>query len=58
MGTYPQILPIIELNKNAHTFQKFFNTPMYTNKGYMDTLVVQLHLVPFVTNGTYGHDNG
>jgi hypothetical protein len=43
--------------KSTHTFQKFPNTPMYTIKGYLDTLVVQLSLVPFVTNGTYGHDH-
>ncbi len=49
---------LIELNKNTHTFQKFANTPMYTNRGYLDTLVMRLSLVPFATNGTYGHDHG
>jgi hypothetical protein len=29
---------------------------MYTTGGYLDTLEVQLSLVPFATNGTYGHD--
>jgi hypothetical protein len=52
------IIPLIELSKNIHTFQKFHNTPMYTIKGYLDTLVVQLSLVPFVTNGTCEHDHG
>jgi hypothetical protein len=31
---------------------------MYTTKGYLDTLEVQLSLVLFATNGTYGHDHG
>jgi hypothetical protein len=31
---------------------------MYTIKGYLDTLEVRLNLVPFATNGTYGHDHG
>jgi len=31
---------------------------MYTSKGYVDNLMVQLNLVPFATNGTYGHDYG
>jgi hypothetical protein len=53
----PMIL-CIELNKNTHTFQKFCNTPMYTTKGYLGTLMMWLSLVPFVTNGTYGHDHG
>jgi hypothetical protein len=44
--------------QSTHTFQKFPNTPMYTIRGYFDTLVVQLSLVPFATNGTYGHDHG
>ncbi len=52
------LIPLIELNKNTHTFQKFPNTPMYTTRGYLDTLVVQLSLVPFATNGTFGHDHG
>jgi hypothetical protein len=30
---------------------------MYTTKGYFDTLVVQLSLVPFAINGTYVHDH-
>ncbi len=49
---------VIELNKSTHTFQKFPNTPMDITRGYLDTLVVQLNLVPFVTHGTYGHDHG
>ncbi len=44
--------------KSAHTFQKVPNTPMYTIRGYLDTLVVWLSLVPFATNGTYRHDHG
>jgi hypothetical protein len=31
---------------------------MYTIKNYLDISVVQLNLVPFATNGTYGHDHG
>jgi hypothetical protein len=31
---------------------------MYISKGYVDTLMVQLSLAPFTTNGTYGHDHG
>ncbi len=31
---------------------------MYTTKGSIDTLMVQLILVPFAINGTYGHDHG
>jgi hypothetical protein len=49
---------LIELNKSTHTFQKFPNTPMYTTKGDLDTLIVRLSLVPFAINGTYGHDHG
>jgi len=49
---------LIELNKSTHTFQKFPNTRMYTIKGDLDTLVMRLSLVPFVTNGTYAHDHG
>jgi hypothetical protein len=49
---------LIELNKSTHTFQNFPNTPMYTIRDYLDTLVVQLSLVPFAINGTYGHDHG
>ncbi len=51
-------IPLIELSKNANTFQKFPNTPMYTIKGYLDTLVMQPSLVPFATIMTYGHDYG
>jgi hypothetical protein len=50
METNPLYTPI-ELNKVTHTFQKFLNTPMYTTKGYLDTLVVWLNLAPFATNG-------
>jgi hypothetical protein len=57
METCPMIL-LRELNKSTHIFQKFPNTPMYTTKGDLDTLVVRLSLVPFATNGTYGHDCG
>ncbi len=39
-------------------FQKFPNTPMYTTRGYVDTLAVQLSLVPVAINGTYRHDHG
>jgi len=49
---------LIKLNKSTHTFQKFPNTPMYTTKGDLDTLVVRISLVPFATNGTYGFDHG
>jgi len=49
METYPHYT-LIEFSKNTHTFQKFPNTPMYTTKGYLDTLMVQLNLVPFTTN--------
>jgi hypothetical protein len=31
---------------------------MYTIKGYLYTLEVQLILVPFAINGTYEHDHG
>jgi hypothetical protein len=31
---------------------------MYTTKDYLDTLVVQVSLVPFATNGAYGYDHG
>jgi len=31
---------------------------MYTIKDNINTLEVQLNLVPFATNGTYGHDYG
>jgi hypothetical protein len=31
---------------------------MYTTRGYLETLVAQLSLVPFAINGTYGHDHG
>jgi len=31
---------------------------MYTTRDYLDTLIMQLNLVPFATNGTYGHDDG
>jgi len=44
--------------KSTPTLQKFPNTPMYTIRGYLDTLVVWLSLVPFATSGTYGHDHG
>lgn len=37
---------------NIHTFQKLPNAPMYITKGYVDTLMVQLSLAPFTTNGT------
>jgi hypothetical protein len=57
MKTYP-IIPLIEFSKSTHIFQKFPNTPMYTTRGYLHTLVMQLNLVPFATNGTYGHDHG
>jgi hypothetical protein len=40
------------------TFQKFINTLIYTTRGHLDTLMMQLSLVPFVINGTYGHDHG
>jgi hypothetical protein len=30
---------------------------MYITKGYLDTLIMWLSLVPFATNGTYGHGN-
>jgi len=30
---------------------------MYTIEGYFDNLEVQLNLVPFIINGTYGHDH-
>ncbi len=52
------IIPLIEHNKNTHNFRKFHNTPMYTTRGYVDNLMVQLSLVPFATNRTYGHDHG
>jgi hypothetical protein len=52
------IIPIIELNKSTHTFHKFSKIPMYITRGYLNTLVVWLNLVPFATNGTYGHDHG
>jgi len=55
---YPHYTPNILIKKITHTLQKFFNTPMYTTKGYFDTLEMQLNLVPFATNGTYGHDHG
>jgi len=57
MATCP-IIPLIELSKSTHTFQKFLNTHVYTTKGYFDTLVVRLSLVPFAINGTHGHDYG
>jgi hypothetical protein len=31
---------------------------MYTTKGYVDTLKLQLNLVLLTTNGKYGHDHG
>jgi hypothetical protein len=31
---------------------------MYTTRGYVETLMVQLSLVSFATNDTYGHDYG
>jgi len=55
MKTYPHYT-LIELTKSTHTFQKIF-TPIYTIKGYVDILVVQLSLVRFAINGTYGHDH-
>ncbi len=41
-------------------FHYIFNTTeqKYSTKGYLDILMVQLSLVPFATNGTYGHDHG
>jgi hypothetical protein len=30
---------------------------MYTTYGYVDTLMVQLSLIPFITNWAYGHDH-
>jgi hypothetical protein len=30
---------------------------MYTTRDYLDTLIGRLNLVPFATNGTYGHDH-
>jgi hypothetical protein len=56
METYPHYT-LIEPNKSTLTFQEFFNTPVYTIKGYLDILYVQLSLVPFAINGTYGHDH-
>jgi hypothetical protein len=47
------IISLIELSKNIHTSQMFPNVPMYITKGYVDTLVVQLSLAPFTTNGTW-----
>ncbi len=38
METYP-LRSFKELNKSTHTFQKFPNTPMYTIRGYVNTLV-------------------
>jgi hypothetical protein len=46
------IISLIELSENTHMFQKFPNTNMYTTKGYVDTLVAKLNLVPFVISGT------
>jgi len=31
---------------------------MYTTRGCVDTLILQLSLVSFATNGTYEHDYG
>jgi hypothetical protein len=31
---------------------------MYNTRGYLDTLIMQLNIVPFTTNGTYGYDYG
>jgi hypothetical protein len=31
---------------------------MYTTKGYVDTLMVQLKLITFTINETYGHKHG
>jgi hypothetical protein len=30
---------------------------MYATKGYVNTLVMQLNLVPFAINGIYGQDH-
>ncbi len=57
METYPHYTPDITPQKYTY-LSKFPNTPMYTTMGYLDTLEVQLSLVPFATNGTYGHDHG
>jgi len=37
---HTHIIPRKKFHKNTHTFQKFLNAPMYTTKGYVDTLVV------------------
>jgi len=52
------ITPLIEFRESTHTFQKFANTPMYKIRGFLDTLIMQLSIVPFTTNGTYGYDHG
>ncbi len=57
MKTYPHYIPN-RTSINTHTFQFFPNAPMYIIKGYVDTLMVQLNLVPFTTNGTYRQDHG
>ncbi len=48
----------MELIRGTHISQKFPITPMYTTRDYIDTLIMRLNLVPFATNGTYGHDHG
>jgi hypothetical protein len=52
------IIPLIQANKSTHTFLKLPNTPMYTTKGYVNTLMMQLNLVPFAINGIYEQDHG
>jgi hypothetical protein len=56
METYPHYTPN-KTYQNYPYFQKFPNTPTYTTRDYLDTLIVQLSLIPFATNGTYGHDH-